>query len=800
MPTEPGIISAEERSGLQSSTPLIDDAIKGLLFFLVFSVPLFFTFQLTTYTLPKVVLAQIIVCLLLALSFLKMALTGHFSFVRPVLLFPLLSFFILSLFSFVSALSLPGGVYLLWQVFAYILLYFVVINHVREDEIEKWALTLSLVGILVSSYGVLQYFGIEPLLEGYYYIPYTPFSFLGHRNQVAQYLILLIPLSGAFFFIASSPLKRALFGVGTILMVYHVFITKSRGGILGLLLSLFFFFAMGIYRQLSRYPSFRRRRWLFLSFLVIVFLTPILFITFPATHTLSVKHINPIGYYIHSIDGSEIPANQPIRIELDYRIVRGDPQKPGFVNLYGERINTPPILLAQVKEGWIHIKREDISFPSTPYDEDIKLRWVPGSENSTIQLRGVIVQTREGVNLVKDPFLNRLFSKLGVTEVDKALSGQARLYMYRNTISMIRDNLLLGAGFGNFKYVYPRYRDRGEWALSGLNTRVEQAHSEYLQILSEVGIIGFLAFVWILVAVGRMSWFIFQQSDSRRHLFINSALMMGIVATLVQSAFDFNLQNPASGVTFWMVIGFLEVIYRSVKGRQSPSEESVFTLSISSKKFRWTVGIVILIGLFAGIFYSMRPAVGDFYLKRGRFYSELKDWQSAFFSFEKASLFSPYNFDVYFHLGQTSDLLKDHDRSVTYYKRAIALHPYFIEARNNLGAIYIKLGMIDEAIEEFKGSIEINPYHPGLHNNLGYLYSKRNLLKKAIEEYHKTLRLDPENGEVHKNLGLLYFYKLKDYPRAQQYWERYLILNPADPQNDSIRYKIEEIKKGTVKP
>jgi tetratricopeptide (TPR) repeat protein len=148
-------------------------------------------------------------------------------------------------------------------------------------------------------------------------------------------------------------------------------------------------------------------------------------------------------------------------------------------------------------------------------------------------------------------------------------------------------------------------------------------------------------------------------------------------------------------------------------------------------------------------------------------------------------------------LGQTREQLKDYEGAVEAYQRCIALHPYFVEARNNLGAVYIKLGWIDEAIEEFKGAIEINPYHPGLHNNLGYLYNKRNLLKKAVEEYQKVLDLDPENAEVHKNLGLLYFYKLKDYPKAKKYWEKYLVLNPNDPQNGSIRNKIEEIKRRT---
>ena len=158
--------------------------------------------------------------------------------------------------------------------------------------------------------------------------------------------------------------------------------------------------------------------------------------------------------------------------------------------------------------------------------------------------------------------------------------------------------------------------------------------------------------------------------------------------------------------------------------------------------------------------------------------------------------FLPHNFDVYFHLGQTCDLAKDYDRAVIYYKKALRLHPYFIEARNNLGAVYIRLGLIDEAIEEFKESIELNPYYPGSHNNLGYLYSKRNLFKQALDEYQKTLELDPENPEVHKNLGLLYYYKFRDYPKAKKYWERYLILNPGDPQNPTIREKVEEMEKG----
>ncbi len=246
-----------------------------------------------------------------------------------------------------------------------------------------------------------------------------------------------------------------------------------------------------------------------------------------------------------------------------------------------------------------------------------------------------------------------------------------------------------------------------------------------------------------------------------------------------------------------MMAGLLEVVYCSSEAAPSWGPK-VLRLPLSQKTYRFIMGLGILLALATGLFFSVRPAIGDYYLKSGRFFLEQQDWEDALSCFLKAKDFSPANFDIFFHLGQTCDQLKNYDQAVGFYKESVSLHPYFIEARNNLGAVYIKLGMIDEAIEEFKGTIEINPYHPGLHNNLGYLYSKRNLLKRALEEYNKTLELDPDNAEAHKNLGLLFFYKLKDYPKAQKFWERYVALNPSDPQIEAIKSKIEEIKKGKV--
>jgi O-antigen ligase/Tfp pilus assembly protein PilF len=780
----------------RSKRSVLDWTLRGFFLLLLVLVPLFFSLDLTTYTLPKVVLCQVLACLALGAWFIKMSLDGRILFKPSMLSYPILIYWIISVFSLFQAMSLPGGVSLLWQVFSYIVFYFIVINCFEEEEIGTWVLILTLVGFLMSLYGLLQYFGVEPILKNYSFVARTPVATLGHRNQVAQYLVLLIPLSGVFFFLTRSWVKRVVFAVSTVVMGYLLYLTKSRGGILGLLVALLVFLGVVIYQEASRLPLIRRKRWLLPLCFFLLTAVPVLYFVLPAPLTLKGGTSNPFGYYISSVDGSKMRTPGGIRIELDYRILRGDPQKPGYVGLYGRQNASDPVFLPQEGKGWTHLRKDDLRFRVTLLDEDIKLRWVPGSDDSAVQFKNVTVETSEGTRLIKSGSLDPYFSRLGVTEIDKAVSTRARLHMYRNTVNMVKDNFLVGVGFGNFKYVYPRYRDREEWSLSGLNTRVEQAHNEYLQIFSEVGVIGFLAFLWILGAIGSMGWEVIRGRALSPRGIMGLALMTGIIGALVQSFFDFNLQNPASGVAFWVMVGFLELVYRSeVKplGRPDPAP---FRFASSSKKLRMAMATGILIGLTAGIYYSLRPAIGDYYMKQGRIFGEMKDLESALYSFEKASHYSPYNFDIQFHLGQTCDLAKNYERAVGYYKRALSLHPYFIEARNNLGAVFIRLGMIDEAIEEFKEAIELNPFYPGLHNNLGYLYGKRNQFRQALDEYQKTLELDPENPEVHKNLGLLYYYKIRDYPKAKQYWEKYLALNPTDPQNASIRKKIEEMNKG----
>ena len=103
---------------------------------------------------------------------------------------------------------------------------------------------------------------------------------------------------------------------------------------------------------------------------------------------------------------------------------------------------------------------------------------------------------------------------------------------------MVADHPLLGVGLGNWGNAYPQYMSR---QLSGLNP--EYAHSDPLQLLSEVGIVGVLPIVLLFVFTIGRGFRVWRKSlklegslKERIHLF---SLLIGAITVAIASFFDF---------------------------------------------------------------------------------------------------------------------------------------------------------------------------------------------------------------------------------------------------------------------
>ena len=118
-----------------------------------------------------------------------------------------------------------------------------------------------------------------------------------------------------------------------------------------------------------------------------------------------------------------------------------------------------------------------------------------------------------------------------------------RATIWQGTLSMIRAHPILGVGLGAYVTIYPTYEN----APSLL--RINYAHNDYLQILAEGGIVGGIIAVWfIAVILSRM----YRGIASRNPLAAGMSLAAGagIVAVLIQSLSDTDLQIPSNALLF----------------------------------------------------------------------------------------------------------------------------------------------------------------------------------------------------------------------------------------------------------
>jgi O-antigen ligase len=130
---------------------------------------------------------------------------------------------------------------------------------------------------------------------------------------------------------------------------------------------------------------------------------------------------------------------------------------------------------------------------------------------------------------------------VGSVNTDDPTTGRAHFWSV--TVDIIKAHPLLGTGLGAFGVVYTGYDSR-----NGMY-RLEQAHNDYLQTLSDGGIIGAVLGLFFIVNLFRMGFMRRESRDDFRRGVATGA-MAGCFAVLIHSFFDFTLHTPANALLF----------------------------------------------------------------------------------------------------------------------------------------------------------------------------------------------------------------------------------------------------------
>jgi O-antigen ligase len=137
---------------------------------------------------------------------------------------------------------------------------------------------------------------------------------------------------------------------------------------------------------------------------------------------------------------------------------------------------------------------------------------------------------------------------IGLTTQADVSSG--RLHFWAVGLQIFLSHPILGAGLDAFGTAFPLY---DTW--NG-NFRVEQAHNDYLQILADAGILGFLCVVTFIFLLFRQGLQRIGNEHSHFRRSVAVGAMAGCFGIMIHSFFDFPLRTSANAFFFLLFAVF----------------------------------------------------------------------------------------------------------------------------------------------------------------------------------------------------------------------------------------------------
>lgn len=318
------------------------------------------------------------------------------------------------------------------------------------------------------------------------------------------------------------------------------------------------------------------------------------------------------------------------------------------------------------------------------------------------------------LNLVDDDFWVYV-QKADVTKYLTSSSAQERIYMWKRTISMAKEQPLTGVGAGNWAILLPRYGIHSNW--SGTNdVFYQRPHNDFLWVFSETGIIGFLVYVGMFLtafAVGIKALKMTAEAHERLRVWI---LLSGLVGYIVVANFSFPKERIEHQT--WLVLLFSFLLYYSKK-----HYKNIPRLSLSKINTRLFVligllglGLNVVIGHYR---YQGEKAMREVYIDatpNARKKQLLRDAESYFYKLDHVG------FPMSWYAGIIANAESNPKEALEYFTTAYERNPFNFKILSDLAAVHGNLNNQEEAKKYLIKAQNINPENDGVIFNLAVLH------------------------------------------------------------------------------
>jgi O-antigen ligase len=133
------------------------------------------------------------------------------------------------------------------------------------------------------------------------------------------------------------------------------------------------------------------------------------------------------------------------------------------------------------------------------------------------------------------------------SDTQHEISGGVRWTIDKDGMRMFTKKPILGWGLGAFPIAYPQFRT------FYTNFFINEAHNDYLQLLVEMGLVGFGIMLWFLINLFRSAIRKLPDWPNEIGGAVTLACLMGCVGILAHSFVDFNLEVQANAAWFYVL-------------------------------------------------------------------------------------------------------------------------------------------------------------------------------------------------------------------------------------------------------
>ena len=148
--------------------------------------------------------------------------------------------------------------------------------------------------------------------------------------------------------------------------------------------------------------------------------------------------------------------------------------------------------------------------------------------------------------------------KINTTGEDGIFNTSSRPQYWSSALIIIKENPIFGTGINTYSKVGREYEREGKIEWGGY------PHNCYLQMWAELGILGLLAFFWILYRIFSSSINVLRQCGDKKMFNLLLGVLAGFLGFLVHSFFDTNFYAGKIAVLMWIMIGIIMVLQRII--------------------------------------------------------------------------------------------------------------------------------------------------------------------------------------------------------------------------------------------